>query len=462
MISRIDIDQRVREWGLREDVVEKDYVIGWALWGIGQNPTLQTSWAFKGGTSLKKCFIETYRFSEDLDFSVLPGGPVTPDEVMPYLGRVLEDVTENSGIDFSQWAPVLKGHPSGMYTEGRIYYIGPRATPGVASIKLDLSASERVVRPTELRSVAHPYPDAPDEPGMVRCYCFEEIFAEKIRAMGGRGRPRDLYDIVNLFRRQDLAANPTAIRAVLVEKCESKGVPVPTLTTVLETETRSELESEWANMLAHQLPELPPLDSFVDELDKLFAWLDGEAERPRHPQVAPFAAQEDSTWIPPPAAQTWGFAAPLETIRFAAVNHLLVELGYGGSVRTIEPYSLRQTQAGNIVLHAIRATSGEHRSYRVDRIQSARVTNRVFSPKYAIEFSSVGPMRAPLSRSATIPSRSMRRRPKQRTQTTRYKIQCPVCLKIFTRLRLGDNRLGNHKTPDGYPCVGSGGYGHPA
>ena len=26
MISRIDIEERVREWGLREDIIEKDYV----------------------------------------------------------------------------------------------------------------------------------------------------------------------------------------------------------------------------------------------------------------------------------------------------------------------------------------------------------------------------------------------------------------------------------------------------
>ncbi len=35
-------------------------------------------WVFKGGTCLKKCYIETYRFSEDLDFTVLPGGPFRP------------------------------------------------------------------------------------------------------------------------------------------------------------------------------------------------------------------------------------------------------------------------------------------------------------------------------------------------------------------------------------------------
>jgi predicted nucleotidyltransferase component of viral defense system len=70
MISRTDLNERVREWGLREDVVEKDYAIGWLLWGIGSHPGLSLSWAFKGGTCLKKCYLETYRFPEDLDFTV--------------------------------------------------------------------------------------------------------------------------------------------------------------------------------------------------------------------------------------------------------------------------------------------------------------------------------------------------------------------------------------------------------
>lgn len=83
MIRRVDIDDRVREWGLRDDVVEKDYVLGWVLWGVGTEPVLSERWIFKGGTCLKKCYIETYRFSEDLDFSVLDGGPVGPDDVAP-------------------------------------------------------------------------------------------------------------------------------------------------------------------------------------------------------------------------------------------------------------------------------------------------------------------------------------------------------------------------------------------
>ena len=57
MISQGEIRNLVVEWGLREDVIERDYVIGWVLWGIGQNPDLKDKWIFKGGTCLKKCFL---------------------------------------------------------------------------------------------------------------------------------------------------------------------------------------------------------------------------------------------------------------------------------------------------------------------------------------------------------------------------------------------------------------------
>ena len=59
----------------------------------------------------------------------------------------------------------------------------------------------------------------------------------------------------------------------------------------------------------------------------------------------------------------------LEIIRFAAANHLFVDLPYDRSVCRIESYSLRETADGHFVLHAVPSDSGEHRSYRVDRMQ---------------------------------------------------------------------------------------------
>lgn len=68
MISKADILARAREWQLTPEVVEKDYVLGWLLAGIAQHAATANNWVFKGGTCLKKCVMETYRFSEDLDF----------------------------------------------------------------------------------------------------------------------------------------------------------------------------------------------------------------------------------------------------------------------------------------------------------------------------------------------------------------------------------------------------------
>src|ERR1700756_755391 len=100
MIGRPDVVERVAEWQLTEEVVEKDYVLGWLLWGIGRDPVLGERWVFKGGTCLKKCYIETHRFSEDLDFTVLPRGPYQPDEITPLLQRTLQRVHDASGINF--------------------------------------------------------------------------------------------------------------------------------------------------------------------------------------------------------------------------------------------------------------------------------------------------------------------------------------------------------------------------
>ena len=49
MISQTELNERVQQWGMRPEVVEKDYVIGWVLWGIGSDPELADWWAFKGG-----------------------------------------------------------------------------------------------------------------------------------------------------------------------------------------------------------------------------------------------------------------------------------------------------------------------------------------------------------------------------------------------------------------------------
>jgi predicted nucleotidyltransferase component of viral defense system len=70
VIERREILDVAGELGLQPQVVEKDYVLGWLLAGIYNQADLKATWVFKGGTCLKKCYLETYRFSEDLDFTL--------------------------------------------------------------------------------------------------------------------------------------------------------------------------------------------------------------------------------------------------------------------------------------------------------------------------------------------------------------------------------------------------------
>jgi predicted nucleotidyltransferase component of viral defense system len=70
MIDKREILGTASTLGLLPSVVEKDCVLGWLLAGINAHPDLAESWVFKGGTCLKKCYFETYRFSEDLDFTL--------------------------------------------------------------------------------------------------------------------------------------------------------------------------------------------------------------------------------------------------------------------------------------------------------------------------------------------------------------------------------------------------------
>jgi len=70
---------------------------------------------------------------------------------------------------------------------------------------------------------------------------------------------------------------------------------------------------------------------------------------------------------------------------FAAANHLCIDLRYDNRTRRIEPYSLRRTRDGHLLLYGCKYQTGEIRGYRVDRIQDLSVTHQTFSPRFAVE-----------------------------------------------------------------------------
>jgi predicted nucleotidyltransferase component of viral defense system len=69
MIEKDEINRQAETQGLRFDQIEKDHVILWILRALAQPRLKPAGWVFKGGTCLRHCFYEGYRFSEDVDFS---------------------------------------------------------------------------------------------------------------------------------------------------------------------------------------------------------------------------------------------------------------------------------------------------------------------------------------------------------------------------------------------------------
>ncbi len=304
--------------------------------------------------------------------------------------------------------------------------------------------------PSVRREVFHPYTDRPEGGIWANCYAYEEAFGEKLRALGERTRPRDLYDVVNLYRHTDSRPTASVLLDVLRQKCGYKAIPVPTFDSLLSQ--RESLEAMWSDMLSHQLPVLPPLTDFWDALPEIFTWMTSGAPIPQRALIQHGAGEVAVRTRVLPMGVPMRSRSTLEIIRFAAANHLCVDLAYDGSVRRIEPYSLRQTADGYFVLHAIRSSSGEHRSYRVDRMQSATVTSQVFQPRYAVELTSTGPLA--VAPSLAIPRiASTPRSTRTIRQGPTYIYRCTVCRKTFNRKTM-DASLNSHKNPRGYPCPG--------
>ena len=456
-----------REFGLAPNIVEKDYMLGWLLAGISHLEEFRTSWVFKGGTCLKKCYFETYRFSEDLDFTITVPEHQNESFLIEAFKRIAGWIYENAGIEIPSEKirfEIIQSKIGRINTEGRIYYKGPLGFGGAhPRIKLDLTAAELLVLDPVERDIHHPYSDSPINGIKVRSYCFEEIFAEKLRALSERLRPRDLYDVVHLYRYGIKGQNRELILDTLKRKCEFKGISVPSISILESKPERAELESEWENMLGHQVPVLPPFNQYWEELPTVFDWLLHLIEAPVQSYISNLGQNIDDSWYPPAMAQAWHVSAPIEKIRYAASTRLCVNLTYGGTDRLIEPYSLRRTRDGNLLLYAVKHESGEMRSYRIDRIQNANVTCIAFQPKYAIEISDGGRVAIPYvaskdkeineGQSRHIPLEHRRPRIAKSISGPKYVFQCPICLKRFSH-QTNNSRLSEHKNRQGYPCPG--------
>ena len=277
MINKQEVMSKALHLKLAPDIIEKDYVINWILAGIGNQKNLRDTWVFKGGTCLKKCFFENYRFSEDLDFTLNDSEHINAAFLHEEFVNISQWVYSRSGIEIPEshiHFEVYENPRGNLSVEGGISYRGPLQRRGSLSrIKLDLTNDEKIVLQPELRKVFHPYSDMPSENLVIMSYCFEEIFAEKLRALVERLRPRDLYDVVHLHLDKRWKRDREKIFKSLQGKCDYKGISMPTIDFLSVHPYLNELTVEWDNMLAHQISDLLPVAYYWERLPEVLNWI---------------------------------------------------------------------------------------------------------------------------------------------------------------------------------------------
>jgi uncharacterized protein len=215
--------------------VERDYVLTHVLAAISRQSG-NLGMVFKGGTALRLCYFEDYRYSADLDFSLQDD--TNPRQTLDTVQTALQELAQRIGFP----------HLALTKDEKHIEYVGPLGKQ--RALKLDIATDELIKETTTLPLLAR-YPDQP--PVQVSVYTLNEIAAEKLRCIIQRLQSRDLFDLNELLVINDLDIE--TIWPAFEQKALRKGIDperfddmfekrMPQWKTRWETEMREHLAGE--------------------------------------------------------------------------------------------------------------------------------------------------------------------------------------------------------------------------
>ena len=254
MIDRRELLARARERRLPLMMIEKDYVLGWLLFGLMGIPDL----VFKGGTALAKVYFpQTWRLSEDLDFATMPekwGG--LPEQIP----KALNKVTAKSGVELN----IKSQHTNPGYLQLKIQYSGPL---GRNWLKVDITL-EPPIGEVLSKSLLRSYTDYPDF--TVKVESLEEIFAQKLRALVQRKKVRDYYDI---WRMTEQKVDKAQVARLFVEKLRNVGIKWNGLQDVFPPDIELILAGYWEKELGRLVWPVPEMSKVLVRLKADLIWL---------------------------------------------------------------------------------------------------------------------------------------------------------------------------------------------
>jgi hypothetical protein len=260
MIKLGEIQKLAHKFAVRDQQIEKDYILSWILQGIARHNRLPEILVFKGGTVLKKAYFENYRFSEDLDFTILDD-TISNDQIFNWFTEVFQYVNEEANIP-------LEIIDNNNHEDGGINfyigYVGPLGGYGQNKrVKTDISRNELMVFEAVTKSLNLTYSD--QEKHQLLCYSLEEILIEKMRSVMQRMQARDFYDIWYLLEIQEMEID--FYRAEFALKCAHKCYKAEQFPEILERR-KAQYKGRWTTSLAGQIKHLPEFEQVEREVDR--------------------------------------------------------------------------------------------------------------------------------------------------------------------------------------------------
>lgn len=254
MIDKRELLEKARERKLNLQIIEKDYVLGWLLFGLARFDSL----AFKGGTALAKVYFpHAWRLSEDLDFA-FQGEDF--EFIAESLREVLTELRQKSGIKFD----LKDKYSNSQYLQLKIRY---EAVIGKNWAKVDIT-KEMPLDAVHHNQLSRTYSDYPDF--NVRVESLEEIFAEKLRALLERNKCRDYYDI---WRLCSMNFRKDKIRNLFEKKRGLKAVELVEMSQFFPENIFDILQPYWERELGRLLNPLPDLNEVLAELKEKVGFL---------------------------------------------------------------------------------------------------------------------------------------------------------------------------------------------
>lgn len=216
------------------DLIEKDLILHRLLLNLSSNEHFSRNYAFKGGTCIMKCYLNYYRFSEDLDFTYLnqeefknkSGKRIreTLSLEIDTIIKILTELSEAVGLTFKpdkRDINYVEHGGSNKQATFKVWYI-PDGAKKPTFIKIQINFVEELEYPTIRKEAdnvifgkqdgfksAFLLPENSEwllKTPKLKCYDIKEILIEKVRAILTRKgtKARDYIDVYMIQKHENL------------------------------------------------------------------------------------------------------------------------------------------------------------------------------------------------------------------------------------------------------------------